>query len=328
MALVIADRVQETTTTTGTGTITLAGAVSGFQSFAAIGNSNTTYYTIAHTTLAEWEVGIGTYTSSGTTLSRTTILSSSNSGNAVNFSAGTKNVFCTLPASRTVDRDASNIFTLDAGTTTIPPLAFQSGTNLTSASAGAMEYNGKTLLFTPISTQRGLIPGMQFYQLDSTFTGANQTAAQSWFNGTGNLGVTLSASTVYNFQALIYHYKTTSSTGHVVSSAFGGTATLNNILYQVLTTASTSAPPQLNTGMNGTLSNTAAAATLTGSTTTAIYRVFTMSGTVSVNAGGTFIPQYILSVQPGAGYTTGAGSYFAIWPVGASGSAINIGTWA
>jgi hypothetical protein len=99
MALVLADRVQETTTTTGTGTVTLAGAVTGFQSFAVVGNGNTTYYTIAHSTLAEWEVGIGTYTSSGTTLSRTTILASSNSGSAVNFSAGTKNVFVTYPAS-------------------------------------------------------------------------------------------------------------------------------------------------------------------------------------------------------------------------------------
>ena len=93
MALVLADRVQETTTTTGTGTITLAGAVSGFQSFAAVGNANTTYYTIAGQTTSEFEIGIGTYTTSGTTLSRDTILTSSNSNLAVNFSAGTTNEF-------------------------------------------------------------------------------------------------------------------------------------------------------------------------------------------------------------------------------------------
>jgi hypothetical protein len=97
MALILADRVQETTTTTGTGTVTLAGAASGFQSFAAIGDGNSTYYTITGT--SEWEVGIGTYTSSGTTLSRTTVLSSSNSGSLVSFSAGSKNVFVTYPAS-------------------------------------------------------------------------------------------------------------------------------------------------------------------------------------------------------------------------------------
>jgi hypothetical protein len=100
MAFVVADRVQETTTSTGTGTITLAGAVTGFQSFAAVGNGNNTFYTIADQSGSNWEVGIGTYTSSGTTLSRDTVLSSSNSGSLVNFSAGTKNVFVTQPSSR------------------------------------------------------------------------------------------------------------------------------------------------------------------------------------------------------------------------------------
>ena len=102
MALVIADRVKETTTTTGSGTVTLAGASTGFQSFAVIGNGNTTYYTIAGQGTSEWEVGVGTYTSSGTTLARTTILASSNSGSAVNFSAGTKDVFVTYPAEYSV----------------------------------------------------------------------------------------------------------------------------------------------------------------------------------------------------------------------------------
>lgn len=98
MPFVVADRVKETTTTTGTGTITLAGASVGFRSFAAIGNGNNTYYTIASQVNSEWEVGIGTYTSSGTTLSRNTVLSSSNSGSLVNFSDGTKDVFVTYPS--------------------------------------------------------------------------------------------------------------------------------------------------------------------------------------------------------------------------------------
>jgi len=100
MALIIADRVQETTTVTGTSTATLLGAVTGFQSFSAIGDGNSTYYTIAGQSGSEWEVGIGTYTASGTTLARTTVIASSNSGSLVTFSAGTKNVFCTLPAER------------------------------------------------------------------------------------------------------------------------------------------------------------------------------------------------------------------------------------
>jgi hypothetical protein len=99
MALVLADRVKETTTTAGTGIITLAGASTGFQSFSVVGNGNTTYYCIAGQGTSEWEVGIGTYTSSGTTLARTTILASSNAGSPVNFSSGTKDVFVTYPAS-------------------------------------------------------------------------------------------------------------------------------------------------------------------------------------------------------------------------------------
>jgi hypothetical protein len=113
MALVLADRVQETTTTTGTGTVTLAGAVSGYQTFAAVGDGNSTYYTIAGG--AEWEVGIGTYTASGTTLSRTTVISSSNSGSLVTFSAGTKNVFVTYPAARSIPTNRAIVMSIVFG---------------------------------------------------------------------------------------------------------------------------------------------------------------------------------------------------------------------
>jgi hypothetical protein len=100
MTFVVADRVKETTTTTGTGAVTLLGAATGFQSFAVIGDGNLTYYTIAGQTGNEWEVGIGTYTSSGTTLARTTVLANSagTQPSALNFSAGTKDVFVAYPA--------------------------------------------------------------------------------------------------------------------------------------------------------------------------------------------------------------------------------------
>ena len=107
MAFVLADRVKETTTVTGTGTATLLGAATGFQSFSAIGDANTTYYTIAGQTGSEWEVGIGTYTSSGTSLSRDTVLASSNSGSLVNFSAGTKDVWCDITAKYEDDQNHS-----------------------------------------------------------------------------------------------------------------------------------------------------------------------------------------------------------------------------
>ena len=108
MAFVIADRVRETTTTTGTGTITLAGAVTNFETFTAnLSNSDTTYYAIVDNTNGAFEVGLGTFTSSGTTLARS-VIASSNSNNLVDFGAGTKDVFITIPASKMVVEDGSN----------------------------------------------------------------------------------------------------------------------------------------------------------------------------------------------------------------------------
>jgi hypothetical protein len=150
MALVVNDRVKETSTTNGTGTFDLGGAVSGFESFVtAIGNGNTTYYSIVNEN-GEFEVGLGTVTDAATdTLSRDTIISSSNSDAAVNFTAGTKNVFCTLPASKAVILDSSgnivanngsNLTNLDAdnlASGTLPDARFPatlpaiSGSNLT-----------------------------------------------------------------------------------------------------------------------------------------------------------------------------------------------------
>ena len=122
MALVINDRVKETSTTTGTGTFNLAGAETGYESFVSgVGTGNTTYYAIELNSAGEWEVGIGTVTSgSPDTLSRDTIISSSNSDAAVTFSAGTKNVFCTLPAKKTISpvMDATTFVVTHASTIT------------------------------------------------------------------------------------------------------------------------------------------------------------------------------------------------------------------
>ena len=103
----LVNRAKMTTATTGTGTLTLGSASAGYQSFAAVGNGNTTYYTIAHQSATEWEVGIGTYTLSGTTLARTTVLanSSATQPSALNFSAGTKDVFVSYPAEYSVTND-------------------------------------------------------------------------------------------------------------------------------------------------------------------------------------------------------------------------------
>lgn len=111
MAFVVKDRVRQTSSTTGTGAFTLSSAVTGFQTFSVIGNGNTTSYTIVDASAGTWEVGIGTYTAAGTTLSRDVVLESSNNGNLVAFGAGVKDVFVTYPAEKAVYLDTANTFT-------------------------------------------------------------------------------------------------------------------------------------------------------------------------------------------------------------------------
>ena len=171
MPLVLADRVKETTTTTGTGTVTLLGAVTGYQSFSAIGNANTTYYCIAGQTTSEWEVGIGTYTSAGTTLSRDTVLASSNAGALVTFSAGTKDVFVTYPAGRSVYASGT---TLVATNSSILPVS--SGGSGASTLTGYVKGNG-----TSAFTASASIPNS-----DTTATSANTASAIVARDASGN----------------------------------------------------------------------------------------------------------------------------------------------
>ena len=147
MALVLADRVQETSTTSGTGSITLAGAVLGFQTFlAGIGNGNKTYYTIVEQASNNWEVGIGSL-SGGTTLSRDTVIASSNSGSLVNFGTGSKNVFVDMPSEMAIlggsgqsivvnQTTESQTYTIDTGTNgfAVGPITTASGVTVTIAS--------------------------------------------------------------------------------------------------------------------------------------------------------------------------------------------------
>jgi hypothetical protein len=169
MALVINNRVRETTATTGTGAQTLAGAVDGFQTFSAgIGNDNTTYYAISLNTENEWEVGLGTLNSDSSTLTRTTVLESSNSDSAVDFSAGSKEIFCTLPSEKAVYLDASDnqvggFASLAADTT--PQLGGDldvNGNAIVSASNGAIAINANgtgTVTMTTNSVTGEVIPG-------------------------------------------------------------------------------------------------------------------------------------------------------------------------
>lgn len=149
MALIVKDRIKETTTTTGTGTVTLAGASDKFQAFSVIGDGNTTYYAI--TSGSDWEVGLGTYTASGTTLSRDTILESSNAGAAITLS-GTSNVFCTYPAEKAVIQDSTN-------TGIAPQLGASNGVLLNANTVGTnltfpANYNG--ISASPITVADGI----------------------------------------------------------------------------------------------------------------------------------------------------------------------------
>ena len=139
MPLVVADRVKETSTTGGTGTLTLDGASAGFQSFAVIGNGNTTYYTIVDSANNTWEVGIGTYTASGTTLSRDIVLAnSSGTTTQINFAATSKDVFVTYPASKSVYEDAGQAVYGGGGTAAI----YLNSQNVTANTTVASGYNG------------------------------------------------------------------------------------------------------------------------------------------------------------------------------------------
>jgi len=190
MALVLADRVRDTTTTTSTGTITLSGtAPTGFQDFSVIGNGNTTYYTIAGQGTSEWEVGIGTYASSGTTLARTTVLSSSNSGSLVNFSAGTKDVFVTYPSERSVNLSSA---ALTSGRVTY---AATDGLLVDSAN---LTFNGTTLTANTIGafTLSGTVAGGG-NQINNVSIGTSTPLAGAFTTLSASGAATLSSTLAY-----------------------------------------------------------------------------------------------------------------------------------
>ena len=206
-------------------------------------------------------------------------------------------------------------------------LVLTSDTLSSPAAVGQIEYSSPIFAGTPVGTQRGIVPTQQYYRLDSALAGANTTSAQSIFG----VGVTLSASTVYEFEIVAQMIKTTGSTSHNIGIGFGGTATINNFVYQYFgalhsgTDYSQTGSPIFG-GFHQSASNTNVSGG-TGATVT-LYFWIILKGTVSINAGGTFIPQYTCTAAPGGAYTMQAGSYIRIAPIGASGSNINVGTWA
>ena len=189
MALIVKDRVKETFTTTGTADFTLGGAASGFQTFAVIGNSNTTYYAAVDQATGAWEVGVGTYSSTGPTLTRDTVLESSNSGSKVNFAAGSKEVFCTYPAERSVYLDAAgsavtvlDIGTLGVSTANISTANITAGT-VSTTPASSNDLVNKTYVDTLVAS------GIHFHQPVRVESPINLNATYN--NGTAGVGATL-----------------------------------------------------------------------------------------------------------------------------------------
>lgn len=184
MALIVKDRVQELSTTVGTGTLTLGGAVLGFQSFAAIGDGNTTYYAINDPITGDFEVGIGIYTSSGTTLSRDTVLSSSNGGSLVSFVAGSKNVFCTYPSERAVYLDSAGSYPVQNtfNTLNVTTATITAGTVSTTPTSGT-DITNKTYVDNLVAA------GTHFHEPVRVESPINLNATYN--NGTAGVGATL-----------------------------------------------------------------------------------------------------------------------------------------
>lgn len=242
--------------------------------------------------------------------------------------------------------------TLATGTITMPAspadgmtITFSSSqqiTALTMAGNGASINNAVTLLpaktsvtyvyratgttWWPTQNVPGVLTnGLQLYRLNAALVGADATGAQSLFG----VGVTLAASTVYEFEIVFAIQKSAGTTSHTVSILFGGTATLNNIFYQAVGGNGGSLPDSSASSTGRVATSSAAATAFTGAITAASSGVYyTIKGSVSINAGGTFIPQYSLSAAPGGAYSTVANSFIKIYPIGASGSATNVGSWA
>jgi hypothetical protein len=297
MALVIANRVQETTTTTGTGTVTLAGAASGFQSFAVVGNTNTTYYTITSGT--DWEVGIGTYSTTGPTLARTTILSSSNANAAITLT-GTSTVFSSYPAEKVISDGYGLLPVANGGTgqssytdgqllvgnttgNTLTKTTLTAGTNVTITNGSgsitinaADQYVGTVTSVSGTGTVNGItltgtVTTSGSLTLGGTLSGVSLTSQVTGTLPVANGGT---GATTLTANGVLYG----SGTSAIAATAVGTTG-------QVLVGNTGSAPTWSTLSGIGVTSFSAGTTGLTPSSATT--GVVTLAGTLGVANGGT-----------------------------------------
>ena len=280
MALVVKDRVRETSTSTGTTDVILNGAVQAFQDFTVIGDGNTTYYAIVDATTGDWEVGIGTYTLATTTLTRNTILESSNGGSAVNFTANVKDVFVTYPAERAVYGNASNVvtgYTITGGSINNTPIGA-----LTPTTGAFTDLAGSN-----VSLTGGAING--------TTVGASTPSTGAFTTLTSTSTTTLNGTTIPASKTLVDTDSSQTLTNKAYNGSIGAT-TASTGAFTTLTSTSTTTLNGTTIPASKTLVDTDSSQTLTnkayngsiGATTasTGAFTDFSASGTASFTSTG------------------------------------------
>lgn len=211
------------------------------------------------------------------------------------------------------------------GTSSVAPVVFAAGTNMTTPSAGAFEYDGVVFYGSPQSNQRGVIAAEQFIALASNYTGADSASAQKVFNASATGAVTLAASTTYMMEGVYYITRAAGTTSHTLSTLFALGGTLTSIAYTAETTSTTGNA----LGAVSRIYATGATATVvtTASTDATENITVTIRGIVRTNAAGTFAPQIQYSAAPGGAPTILANSFFKLTPIGNS-SVATVGNWS
>jgi hypothetical protein len=208
---------------------------------------------------------------------------------------------------------------LAAGTASVAPFNLTSGANLTTATAGAVEYDGTVFYATPTASQRGVIMAEQIILLQSAYTLTSQTAAQKLFNTPANGQVTLTAGT-YEFECF-YYLSSMSSTSGSFGFALGGTATMTQFFWSLAAKAN---PAATTTAANSTYNVTAANTALSAATVNTVGYA-NISGIINVSVSGTVIPQVSLGVAAAA--VVNIGAYFRIRPIGNT-TVTSVGNWS
>lgn len=215
-----------------------------------------------------------------------------------------------------------------AGTTAIAPVNLTSGTNLTTAAAGAYEYDGKALYFTSVASSRQVVNAEQFTSIISDTAGSNVNTAQNIFGTTEDV-LTVAASTSYAFEAVYFITRAAGTTSHTTSILFGGSATFTSIGYLAAVSNVAGTPPTVTlTNAQHTWSTTAAGVTVIAASTSATENLLIkLRGILRIANAGTIIPQFQYSVAPGGAPTFRANSFFRCWPIG-SNTIAAVGNWA